>query len=134
MFLLVLSSMPFRRVSNVWLYLLFYSILLYYDYFYFYYFNFITYLYYLRNLWMAMCIHLSDFCIIPFPLSLFFFFYFFLLFHSSFLWIEFFTIFFFSNFLQLEHFFSFFLLFLLSHFPSAISLYPYICHTFPLLS
>ena len=59
MFLLVLSSMPFRRVSNLWLYLLFYSILLYYDYFYFYYFNFITYLYDLRNLWMAMCIHLS---------------------------------------------------------------------------
>ena len=53
-----------------------------------------NFLYDLRNLWMAMCIHLSDFDIIPFPLSLFFFF--FLLFHSSFLWIEFFTIFFFK--------------------------------------
>ena len=62
MFLLVLSSMPFRRVSNVWLYLLFYYILLYYDYFILtiltlsLIFNF---LYDLRNLWMAMCIHLS---------------------------------------------------------------------------
>ena len=135
MFLLVLSSMPFRRVSNVPLYLLFYSILLYYDYF------ILTILtlslifnfsYDLRNLWMAMCIHLSWYN----PLS-FITFLFLLLFLAFSLFVSLKWIlhdFLFFKFSSTWIFFSFFLLFFLSHFSSTIPLYPCIFHTFPLLS